>query len=166
MSSTSKTIGKTIGETYLAQWLVTHANDSVQFITTFINSMSAIEWNASSKSVAQGEPDIISALVWNQLYTNDFERQASVLASLLTHVHAINEDRLKALTRHNSSEQMHAVVARFNQLNSETVAVLCTKIAHVPTDWQNAAVAANRSFQFPCLLFTKTATVGGSKEKA
>jgi hypothetical protein len=64
------------------------------------------------------EPDIIKAIVWNQILVSDLELQRAALAALLSHVKEMSSERLKALlSRHSVTALLAMCVDHYNLCN-------------------------------------------------
>ena len=101
-----------------------------------LRGVDRIEWSVD------GEPDIIKAIVFNQLFVDDCDTALAVLDKLLPFVLECNLDRMYALLKRQSDPvRLQKCVDRHNQLDEERQVQLITKLEDLDPKLRNETVS-------------------------
>jgi len=134
---------------------ITAKGNSLDSCTAFLEQLSRVEWTEPGC-----EPDIVKALVLNQLFCDDHAKQRKLLVLLLRLVLQMSAERLKKLLRRESDlELFELCLARYNELHGDSSKAQLLKSAQDDKndDLKNCDITKVR---FPCLLFTNVQVIG------
>lgn len=116
-----------------------------------LENVSQIEWS-------DDEPDVIKAIVFNQLFTDDAATALTVLDKLLPFVTSCTMDRMDALLKKQSVvARLQKCVDRHNELNSDRKIDLITSIEQLEPALRNSATS------LPVYVVSLTQTLGRPK---